>query len=339
MIEIHHYVIHELEKQATSMDVNEKLSQGLAEINGFAFALVEKMHVAFKEDSSTKNTKFTDTNESPFQNTLKSYLQNECTSDDFLKFSKDSLIDLKNRIKGESLSVGGFYVFADYKFNEKKYILVGLLRKEDGFDTEFKNGVFVVKGIKNLNINKLAMGFRFNVDIYDNQIDDDRNYIALITTGKTISKYFRDWVSAKGLINNDANTKAFIEIITSIKKEEIPKRFNSKIEFWTSLYTFIEESDKYVKLEIVSAMYFDDKFFLISFANEKGIVIDNEFSCDMNRLKSLIEIRVKADGIDLKIPRNKINNEDISIDNGSVTIHSQEFAEEILQELILFQNG
>lgn len=336
MIEIHRYVIHELEKEATSTQVNEKLSENLAIINDFTIGLVEKMHIAFKEDTSTKNAKFADTNESPFQNTLKHYIDNEYIPNDFLKFSTDSLTDLQTRIKGESLSVGGFYVFADYSISDKRYILVGLLRKEDGFDTEFKDGVFVVKGIKNLNINKLAMGFRFNLDIYLNRTIDDRNYLALITTGKKISNYFKNWVSAKGVINSDENTDLFIKLIKGIKI--IPERFENKQSFWNALYSFVEESSKFIKLDIVSSYFFEDKFFLVSEAGERGIIIDNEFSCDMNKLKFLVEIRVKADEIDLRIPRNKISKNDISIENGSVTIHSSGFAKEILKELNSIQN-
>ena len=333
MIEIHRYVIHELEKKAKTVITKLKLSESLAEIDEFSELLLLKIHESFKEDSSTKHSKFKENESTVFSNTVINYINNEYKEELFLKFASDSLIDLESDLKKENFSAGGFFVYADYTIQSKRYIVVTLIRKTDGFDTEIINNVIRIKSVKNLNINKLAMGFRLNLDIFLNQVNDERHYLAIISNSKDVSEYFKGWVAASGVINSDSNTNSFIKIIKGI---EIPNKYSSKQDFWAAIHEFVTiGKEKIIKLKVIGAHFFADDYTLIAYADQEKISIDSEFTYNENKLKELIQIKVNADGINLTIRMNRIESSDIDKERGIVIIQSIEFAEKLLEQLEL----
>lgn len=324
MIKLHNYVIHEIEKKAKSSEVKLKLSKTLAEVNENTETFVLKIHEAFKDDHTTKNAKFEQTEESVFQNQVLNYIDNHFDSNDFLDFSKKSLVSLEAEMKKEILSSGGYFIFADYSIGNKRYITIALLRKKDGFDAEFINDVFVVKVAQNINLEKLGLASRINLDIYLNRQNDNRQYISLITSGREVSDYFKKWVSAKGVINSDNNTASLIRIIKSL---ETPKIYARKKEFWNAVYSFITSSaNKTVNLFVLAEYFYKDVNKLVDYAEDSGIVIDTEFYYSLAKLKDFIEIKVKTEGIQLTIDIDKISKDDIQVDSGFIIIRSTDLA-------------
>lgn len=331
MLQIHRYVIHELDKKAKTVITDLKLSEAIAEIDEFSESLILKLHESFKEDSSTKYSKFEENDSNVFRNGILNYVKSDFDETLFLPFTKDSMKDLESDLKKESLSAGGLFVYADYTFLNTRYILVTLVRKTDGFDTEIVNNVIRVKSIKNLNVNKLAMGFRLNLDIYLNKNLDIRQYIAIISNSKDVSEYFKNWIAAHGVINSETNTNSFIKIIKGIDK---PDNFTTKQNFWQSIYEFVTVG-KTIKLKLIGEHFFSNELALITYAEKENIIIDNEFTFSSTAIKALIEIKVNIDGIHLIIKRDKIDTNDIDIETGNVTLHSFEFATRLLKEINL----
>jgi nucleoid-associated protein len=295
MILIHRYVIHELEKQARTVTTNLKLSQNIAEIDEFSELLILKLHDSFKEDSSTKHAKFESTDSNVFKKGILGYIENGYNENTFLKFASDSMKDLETDLKKQSLAAGGFFVYADYTYQNKRYIIVTLIRKTDGFDTETVNNVIRVKSIKNLNVNKLAMGFRFNLDIYTNKDTDLRHYLAIISNSKDVSEYFKKWVSADDFVTVG--------------------------------------SENLIKLKLIGGYFFKDEYALIAYADQEVISIDHEFVYNEAILKTLIEIKVNTDGINLTIRRSKIKPTHIDLQGGLVIIHSMDLALKLSEQI------
>ncbi|RZL00114.1 MAG: hypothetical protein EOO89_30670, partial [Pedobacter sp.] len=75
---------------------------------------------------------------------------------------------------------------------------------------------FKIDETENINIEKLAMGFRINCGLYlDN--NDTRNYLALIShQGDDLSRYFITWVNADHVIDSRVNTRQLIGVIKEI---------------------------------------------------------------------------------------------------------------------------
>ncbi|PWS30473.1 nucleoid-associated protein [Pedobacter paludis] len=122
--------------------------------------MFEEIHKSFELDK-TRHCKFIpeQVTNTVMLNTEKNLLAE--TDEVFLSYTKASLDNLASRIENEVFATGGYYLFADYIFNETRFLCIILARKKDGFNIEFndKASTFDFKDTKNINIYKLAMAF------------------------------------------------------------------------------------------------------------------------------------------------------------------------------------
>lgn len=329
------YVIHELVKEARSTEAYTKVSTRLGEVDEFAKTLVEQIHDSFSHSTSLKNTDFADRNDSTFKINFERYYE---ANDDrsFYDFSLLSIRKLENDIQNENLAKGGFYLYADYEVNGNRFVTVVLLRKRDGLNVELIDGVFRPNTAENLNIDKLAMGFRFNSTIFDNE-DDERYYIALIATqSDKVSNYFKDWVAVAEMFSDKANTNSFLSIVNQIP---IPLDGNGNAtmrrdEFRSEVHAFVKASRRNVNLKTLGLAFFgengENEF--ISFASERDIQIDNEFKGNINILRRLVSIDAKVDGIELKVKFEKLNSNDVDINDNSIVIRNSELIAQVIRQ-------
>ena len=132
------------------------------------------------------------------------------------------------------------------------------------------------------------MAFRLNYEIYSNE--DDRNYLALITTQQdgNISEYFKDWVNAGELIKNSKNTQNLITLIRSInlpteKDEDGELIYKTQNSFQKAVYEYAKSrNNRMINLNDLSKHFYgeDNGQTFLNFANENNIVIDPEFKRD-----------------------------------------------------------
>ncbi len=120
---------------------------------------------------------------------------------------------------------------------------VVILRKRQGFNFLRVNNIYKVASTENLNIDKLAMGFRLNFNIFSSA-KNERNYIALITNQQdTLSDYFIKWVAISDFLSNDKNTLEFNKIIKSIDPPTGDDGLKKKRDvFQKEVFDFVESS-------------------------------------------------------------------------------------------------
>lgn len=303
-------------------------------IDDFAKQLVSETHKSFGESTTLKNTQFEDGHSTTFHTGLTAYLQSG-TDNNFYDYTVNSLNDLKVRIEEEQFAVGGYYLFADYHYDGRRYVSAVLLRKKSGINFQKIQGVFLPVGGETLNIEKIAMGFRLNHGIYISDAED-RNYIALITNQKEkLSGYFKKWVQASGVISNDKNTSSLIMILNSIDipvDENGTPKYGSREDMKRACYHMIEHSaDKAVNLLQLSESFYgtESRSYIQEYANRNQITIDPEFKRSSTILKKLITIRAKTDGIELNVNYDKLNANDVDVQTDRIIIRSQALVDQI----------
>lgn len=333
MLTINRYVIHELFKLQNKTEASTTFSQALGEVNDFAEILLNEVHQTYSDSTSLKNTTFVKRNDKVFKNEIEKYVESY-SDDEFYEFSTKSLKELENEIISEPFAVGGFYLYADYSISNARYIIVVLLRKKAGLNLRLVNGTYVVDPSENLNIDKIGMGFRLNVSIYADA-DDNRNYIALITSQKDkISTYFKDWVVAAGVASDQKNSDGLVNIVKNIP---LPKNENGqdemdRNEFTKSVYNFIESSPtKMVNLMVLGEHFYgeDSANALIEYAEKNGIIIDNEFKRNASSIKRLITIKAHVKGVDLSVDYDRLNENEVDIHSDMIIIRIPEIIEQI----------
>ena len=333
-ITITNYTIHYIEKETkkTIPAVIEYSNQLLA-IDEFSVKLVAEIHKSITDSPSLKNTRFRDNETNIFTNSFNDYLSSS-NEEDFFTFSK-SLEDLKTRIEKEPFATGGYYLFVDYKIINKRFISVVLLRKKSGINIVKVGNVFKVDSSENINIDKVAMAFRLNYEIYLEN-DPNRNYLAIISTQSDgdVSGYFRDWVSAGGLIKNDKNTANFVAIIKSI---DIPKDDEGNDMFTRNLFqkavfdSVNLRKDKTVNLKDLSKQFYGqengNKF--MNYGTENKLILDPEFRRDSKRWRGLTTIKAHIPGIEIIVDYDKINSLEFSAIGETVIIKSKKLVDQI----------
>jgi len=334
-IKINRYIIHLLEKQQKSKETNLDLSKEISKSDEFSIALVNEIHNSIKLSSSLKNTKFKDNNTNEFTNLLNDFLSTS-EDNDFLKFSETIRV-LENKLKKEFLALGGYYLFVDYEILGKRFISVILLRKKPGLNITKVGNIYKLNSSENLNIEKIAMAFRLNYEIYSS--DDDRNYLALITTQQdgNISEYFKDWVNAGELIKDIKNTANLVKLIRSINlpndlDEDGIRKYKSQNAFQKAVYEYAKSrKDSIINLTDLSKHFYGEDMgqTFLDFAAENNIIIDHEFKRNSQKWKSLVTIRAKTEGIELNVDFDKINEVDVIIKNNIITIHSPELVKQL----------
>ncbi len=341
-IKINRYIIHFLEKERIKTKANIDLSDSVAFQDEFSIKLAEDVHNSINISPSLKNTKFKVNSSNDFSTNLNSYLE---TSDDqdFILFSK-SIERLKEKIEKLSFATGGYYLFIDYEISKKRYISVVLLRKRQGLNITKDGTVFKLNSSENLNIDKIAMAFRLNFEIYLNSENetDKKNYIALITTQQDgeVSKYFQEWVNSGDLIKNAANTTNLIKLIKSIDRpvdEDGKDIYSSLGDFQKAIFEYSKSNkNKLVNLYDLSKHFYgeENENKLMNYARDCNIIIDPEFKKDNAKWKSLITIKASVEGIELNVDFNKINKDEVDVQENCIVIKSKSLAEKVKSQFI-----
>lgn len=327
-IKINRYIIHLLEKEAKKTEATLDFSKEVMKSDEFSITLMTEVHKAITESSSLKNTHFKENETNNFTNGLIDYLSTD-KEDEFFIFTK-SLEDLKAKIENESFATGGYYLFVDYLVDSKRFIGVILLRKKSGINITKVGNTYKLNTSENINIDKIAMAARLNLEIY-NETEDKRNYLALITTQQNgvVSKYFREWVLAAGYIKNALNTANLVKLIKSIDlpiDENGHPRYKNHNDFQKDVYEYAKSrANRIVNLRDMGRHFYgDDKeLTFLNFASENDVILDPEFVRDAAKWKTLVTIRAKVEGVELNVDYNKINKDDVIIEENRIVINSR----------------
>lgn len=332
-LEIYRLVIHELKKEAKKTEAELILSDSLGQIDEFSIKLISEIHKSYKDSSSLKHSHFSDRNDNIFKALFEKY-NTEQSDELFYMFSKNSLKDLEVDIVKEPFATGGYYVFADYSIENKRFILVVLLRKKDNLNLLRVENVFTVGPSENLNIEKIAMGFRLNHSIYNSE-GDERNYIALITTQQDkVSDYFQEWVAVAEIITDEQNTNNLVKLINNIPlpTDNEGNELFEREEFKKICHQYVNERpNKVVNLKAMSAHFYGEgsEDVITDFAENNEFVIDPEFKRNSKAWNKLTTIKVKVRGIELNVDYDKLNANEVDVQPALIIIRSQELVNQI----------
>jgi len=338
MVSLHRIVVHEVKKEVQSLEVELDLSQTIGDSTDELSAhLVSSIHSTYSNTPSLKNTHFAADSDNPFTTHLKTYLEAE-NDDNFYTFSVQAIQHLRDLIANERLASGGYYCFADYEVDGRRYITVILLRRKDSINFVKERGVFKAAGNQSLTFDKIAMGFRLNLNVYNSE-EDSRNYISLITTQKdTLSSYFKRLVLVADLISSDQNTSALVRLVRALPipvgENEEPV-YTSRDQFNKACYEYVEQCHQKKVNLLDMAKYFygeDEQRKILDQAEQLEITIDTEFKRVTKIWKRVVAIKVSVPGIELKVDYDKLNPREVDVQNDTVIIRSPDLVAQIRQQ-------
>ena len=182
------------------------------------------------------------------------------------------------------------------------------------------------------------MGFRLNYNIYATP-GDDKNYIALLTNqqDRELSGYFKDWVNAAGIISNDVNSNLFVNLIKQIDLplDDDGSPLYTREQFQKAAHLFAEKSpNKILNVNTFSAFAYGEKNsdYIMKYAATHNFTLDPEFKRTGNILKKLVTIRASVPGIELYVDYNKLNRNEVDVQDNKIIIKSPELVKQMKEQ-------
>ena len=336
---IHRVIVHYLDKKEKTNQASIDFSNQNLVLDDFANTLIKELHSSISSNPSIKNAAFKENETNSFTTSIRDYIRNPDDSK-FMEFSK-SLESLKEKVEKEYFSKGGYYLFSNYSINNSQFISVVLLRKKSGINIIKVGEVYKLDGSENINIDKIAMAARLNLNIF-NTTGNDRKYLAVITTQSDgeVSEYFKEWILAAGMIKNSVNTTRLMNIVKTIGLP-IDEDGNeiSRSDFQRQVYDYVRTNTaRRANIYDISKHFYgeDSSSAIKDFADSNDIDIDPEFKVG-SQWKNLITIRASVPGIRLDVDFDKINENDVDIQNDHIVIRSPELTEKVKKKFELAQ--
>lgn len=331
-------IVHELKKNVTETKATVETSNDVLPIDEASLNLVSELNLRYSKQRNTKITyaTFDKPKENKFPKEFIKYNSNQ-TKDNFIKFSKESINNLRERIESNAPAKGGYLVFTDFE-EYGHYVGVYLIRNTSGvlFKKSSESNRFEINPAIHIDFEKMAMACRINMDKYQ---DDDGRYLGFIDVKKDeVSKFFNNWISSKDQEDNITDSKYLLyDVLKQIEPpiDENNNPINREI-FLEEVQNFIKNSpNRTVELKSLSTEFYDNEDFIQDFVFEKNIPINSQFKADSGILKRFINIKVQAEKISLSFPP-KLFNDKIKIDDTNkdmIVITSKSLVEKIRKEI------
>jgi nucleoid-associated protein len=295
---IHQVIIHELQKQGGRTGARLRSSNSTLDCqNQEVINLVAELNNRYKNRNENYGI-FDAQNQTRFHGEFGSYIA-EPHDDAFIAFTRNVSNDLREKVDTVAPAKGGYLVFAHYS-DHRSFLGVFLIRDTQGVILRRNSQVrtFDIGKVEHIDFEKMAMACRINLELFNANAG---RYLSFINKkSDTISKYFTSWISTTDTESNREDTLYLYKIL---KNQEPPldsegRRYDQEI-FFDQVYRYINTIERQINLRDLGQKFFGDEFVLIQYAHANQIPINTEFKAHPTVLKRFIQIRVKADQIEL----------------------------------------
>jgi nucleoid-associated protein len=333
-------VIHELAKQAliTGAELNfsnkclikdeekpQKLNAKLVESFGISRNKID--YAVFQEGEA-------------FPQSLMQYLDSEQTDDDFLEFSKEVLIKLRDQITNIVAAKGGYLVFSEYISQQSEFVSIFLVRDTQGEIFTRRKEFLDIGEITYADTNKLAMACRINVNRF---LKNDGKPLSIINKrNKEVSEYFAKWLGASDKESSELYTEELYRVISKIEPPINPDAPGKRLtvdETRKKVFELVKTDLKgEINLNVLSKVVYGDEDKISNFIELSGIEMPTEFRTYPKTMKKFVQIRVNNDGFLLQFSRGDSSKIRFSEDDESVIIRSKKLFDDLQRQISDLEN-
>ena len=264
------------------------------------------------------------TTDNPFFTQFKEYHHRKDEAS-FVQFTQKTMPELSQAMAGTAAK-GGYLVFADYT-DADRFLGVFLIRNRQGnkLEKESHATTFKINETEHIDFEHLAMACRIDIERYARGAAP---YLTFINTRGADSEFFTTWVGVGPLINNTEDTQNLLKILKALPPP--PGEDNKTMEpaaLLNKVYTHIKNGPRgaQVDLQEIGRTFYQDEQALTNYAEQHHLALDHVFRPDNAVLRKFVNIKVKADGIDLNFPQTFLDDKTIELqpEQGRVIINSK----------------
>lgn len=303
---IDHVIIHEVKKKAKVVGAKVLISTNcLDSTEPIISKLVEDLNDRYTNKSEMYGI-FDSNNVTRFHEEFETY-NAALTEDAFIQFTKKTARDLRDKITSIAPAKGGFLVFAKYTYY-KEYIGIFLVRDTDGmaFKRNSSTKNFSIKKALHVDFEKMAMACRINLQAFAN---NETRYLNFINKkSDEMSQYFLDWISSTDNESDESDTNLLYKILKSVTTPNDENGIvQTKEMFLEKIYKHISSAGRKVNVHEIGRLFFDDENYLTNYANQNNLRITSEFKAHKTILRKFIQIRARANNIELSFTKDLYN--------------------------------
>lgn len=330
---VHQVIIHELQKLGGKTGAKLRSSKGLMDCNNAeVINLITELNNRYKNRNENYGI-FDKQAPTRFHNEFKNYCES-LTDKAFIDFTKNVSSDLREKVDSVAPAKGGYLVFANYS-DHRDFIGVFLVRDTNGtiLTRNAQVQTFNIGKVEHIDFEKMAMACRINLKLHN---ADAGRYLSFINKkSDTISKYFTSWISSTDTESNEQDTLYLYKILKNITP---PKDENGidwdKDLFLDSVYKHVSSApEKQINIRELGATFFQDENILTNYAEQNEIPINTEFKGHSGALKRFIQIRAKADNIELAFQHGQYKNAVRIVGDKQIIIESASLVDKIKHQI------
>jgi nucleoid-associated protein YejK len=330
---IEHVIIHEIKKKSREVGAKVLISNSCLDVTEPIISkLVEDLNDRYANKSETYGV-FDSKNETRFQEEFIAY-QTSPSLETFTEFTKKTTRSLREKIDSIAPAKGGYLVFAKYN-HYRDYIGVFLVRNTDGLSFKRNSSTrnYSIKKAMHIDFEKMAMACRINLIAYSN---NETRYLNFINKkSDAMSLYFMSWISST---DNESDESDTIHLYSILKQIPTPNDENGESQtkevFLEKIYRHIQSAGKKVNIHEIGRLFYNDENKISNYAASNDLRITTEFKAHKTVLRKFIQIRARANNIELSFPKDLLNSVIRIPDNNpnQIIIDSPELAEKIRTE-------
>ena len=178
------------------------------------------------------------------------------------------------------------------------------------------------------------MACRINIESF--KVTNIRYLSFINQRGDDMSQYFTRWISSIDTETNETDTRLLYKLLKNLPAPIDPET-NERIEqqlFLDNVYKTVKSSTgKIVNLKDLSKAFYGDSEYLYDKLEEFGFNINGEFKAHPRAMKLFVQVRAKADNIEISFPHSAYRKSvRISENNGNqIIIESKNLSEKVKQ--------
>lgn len=315
-------IIHGIKKEKNVNEGHLQPSKAHLNESDATNLLGEKLNKTFLQDKKVIRSEFVN-GPLAFQKGV-SNMKDAPSDEAFMKWSLEAMDLLKILISGVPFATGGYLVFMEFETDSIDFVGVFFVRDSQMVSFHMEDETFQIDVERGIDTSELAMAARINLARYG--AGNDR-YHEFTFSGPKKTDYFAKWVEVSLLDKSKEDSQALVRLIDHLP--ELPIDPETGVEyvgdkFRKQVLGFINSVGGTVRLNEISAAYWDNEDYLAEFAQQSDIQISHEFQAVDSIIKQLHKYKVKSRSLELSFARS-------DLDNGRV-IRGDEFDQVIIKD-------
>jgi len=331
-------IIHELEKEADSGEVQLFLSDQLLPINEQSENLIGTLNDTFVSKNDLLHGSLSTPEDALFPGYLQELSDSEFSKEAFLAFSQNTMRALQETLQGVIGAKGGYLVFSEYEHFDAKTLGIFLVRDREGMifrkDQEGQN--FLVHKIMHLDTDRLAMACRITLDKFQQNSGRFVDLIKFAKSQREISEYFTDWIGLDQPQSSKAITQTFMHVVDKLPLpiDEDTGQPMEEEQFHHQVMAFaVESPQKTVELDKFDQHFYGAENTVQNYLKDNHIELDNEIRVDKGTMKKHFTYRASAEGISISFSKNDYSSGKVSIKGDNLVIDCPQLIDKIMDML------